>query len=78
MANIAGRTQVVATLQNLESSMLTSAVILEKFGRADKAEELRGARGMVLDWIEHIAEMDPDDEQFKQPMRGMNDGSGFC
>lgn len=47
--------QIISILQNLVSTMETSATALERYETVtNHAQELKGARIMVLDWIEGI------------------------
>lgn len=45
------KSEVISILNNLVSCMNTSAIVLKRYGRKDKASELDGASLMVKEWV---------------------------
>ena len=48
--------QLIAVLQNLQSSMQTASTMLKRCGHSEHADELMGASDIVQTWIEGIHE----------------------
>ena len=48
--------QLIAVLQNLQSSMQTASTMLKRCGHSEHADELMGASDIVQTWIEGINE----------------------
>lgn len=46
--------QLIAVLENLQSSMLTASTMLKKYELKDHADELMGVSDIVQTWIEGI------------------------